>query len=266
MRTWLAWIVGFALFFGSAFAFLLVVSLSQPSAWLPAAFGFAFYGLLGFSPRIEPRMRVGLAVAFGSVSCLLGLASGGSMVDHKRQVYQTAGEALMLIPAVVGGMLVLGSATAQKKASRAALGPAVILMLLGWTISYFSSAHGGASPMVNWVMRHLHLDRHAAEVAVIAVRKTIHFTFYGFVTLMGLMAASRNGSAGKACVVAALLTTLAYASFDELRQSSQPDRTGSVWDVLLDLGGGSVALGAVYALRTTKPDVRPKVVTKSSTL
>ncbi|HVT14338.1 MAG TPA: VanZ family protein [Fimbriimonadaceae bacterium] len=266
MRKWLAWIVGFALFFGFAFAFLLVGSLSQPSIWLPAAFGFAFYGLLSFSPRIEPKLRVGLALFFGSVACLLWFASGGSAIDHKRQALQTASEALLLIPVAVGGIVALSAGLGSRTTPRPAILPAVVLMLLGWIISYFSSAHGGATPMVSWVMRHLHLGQHAAEVLVIAVRKTIHFTFYGFVTLMGLVTATRNGSAGKVCAVAALLTTLAYASFDELRQSSQPDRTGSAWDVLLDLTGGSVALGAVYALRTTKPDVRPKPVSKSSTL
>lgn len=173
---------------------------------------------------------------------------------------------LLVVPAFAGALTVVVSMARLPSRARPAIWPALLLVFCGWLISYFSSTHGGASPMVEWVMRHLHLDRHTAEIAVIAFRKTVHVTFYGLVTLLGLMTATRNGAAGKACVIAALLTTLAYASFDELRQSSQPDRTGSVWDVLLDLAGGSAALGAVYALRTTKPADRPKAVQKSSTL
>lgn len=211
-------------------------------------------------------MRAGMALLFGSVSCLLWVVSGGPELDHQRQALQRLFEVLLSVPALAGLLMTaLSMANASSKV-RPVLWPAFALMLFGWLISYFSSAHGGASPMVEWVIRHLHFDRHAAEVAVIAFRKTVHVTFYGLVTLIGLMTAARNGSAGRACVMAALLTTLAYATFDELRQSSQPDRTGSAWDVLLDLAGGSAALGAVYALRTTKPADRPKSVQKSSTL
>jgi VanZ family protein len=55
-----------------------------------------------------------------------------------------------------------------------------------------------------------------------------------------------------------LLMVLCLASFDELRQTTAPNRTGSAWDVTLDMTGATVFafLGAAtVANAPRKPSV-----------
>lgn len=78
------------------------------------------------------------------------------------------------------------------------------------------------------------------------IRKTGHFLGYGFVSIVFFRAwrmtfrLSRSYSAVTASLRAAavaLLSTLVLSSFDEFHQSFLPKRTGSPFDVLLDMCG-----------------------------
>ena len=247
MRNWLSWLVGFLVCFSGLFLLLLVYALDEPSMWLPMLFGIAFYGLMACLPRISPQRRIGISLLFASISCFLWAASGALGFTATRLAVQHAFEVLLCVLGLAGLIV----AFRRDEAGKPNIIPVVVLMLFGWLISYFSSTHGGASPMVDWVMRHLGLGRHAADLLIIGVRKTIHVTFYGVVALTALAAANRNGTIIPA-VRFAVLTTLTYASFDEIRQSTQAGRTGSAWDVLLDMAGASIALLIVTSLATKK--------------
>ncbi|MFI5386846.1 MAG: VanZ family protein [Fimbriimonadales bacterium] len=266
MRNWLSWVVGFALTFSVVSLLLLVYSFAQPSLWLPILFGVAFYGLLSFSPRMTLEIRVGLATLFGSVSCILWMISGSETFQYKHAELQLAFENLLGVMGLIGVVIAIGGILKAPAKSRPSINPIVLLMVTGWLISYFSSGHGGSSPMIDWVMRAFHFDQETAENAVLVFRKTVHFTFYSVVAASAFATAVQNGAARRICFVAALLTTFAYAGFDEMRQSTQPDRNGSIWDVMLDMSGGCAALIVVNLVTARRAAGGPKNARRSSTL
>lgn len=104
-----------------------------------------------------------------------------------------------------------------------------------------------------------------------AIRKVGHFFVYGFVSVVFFRAwrmtfrLKHTGPAITAslrAVAAALLSTLVVSSLDEFHQSFLPKRTGSPFDVLLDMCGAvtchlivfSVYGGLLELSITTRPD------------
>ena len=118
----------------------------------------------------------------------------------------------------------------------------LLLSILVWLVAYFSSGHGSGAPMDDWWSRH-GLSSAQAEALTLAFRKTVHLAFYGTVGWTGLRAARAAGAAPAEAVRTGMLTALAVASFDELRQSGYANRTGSAYDVLLDLAGAAAFVG-----------------------
>jgi VanZ family protein len=88
------------------------------------------------------------------------------------------------------------------------------------------------------------------------IRKTGHFIGYGFIGLAWLRAWWMTLPKSQFLLDAflALLGTAMVASCDEWHQSFLPNRTSSVWDVLLDCTGAIVLQTIVYILmRSFKP-------------
>lgn len=111
-------------------------------------------------------------------------------------------------------------------------------------IAFLSGDAGGADPFLLFFKK-LGLGPHAADLMVILTRKTIHFTYYGF---MGYSAFR-----GSKLPWLGFSYPTVIAVFDETRQhfyASQ--RTGSAWDVVLDLLG--VSLFMWFARRVREPD------------
>ena len=99
-----------------------------------------------------------------------------------------------------------------------------------------------------WIVRVLsvigiHLGETAAYVTDHFVRKTGHLTVYAILTLLSFRAV-REGRRGFTVrwALIALAITVCVASTDEFLQSFTPTRTSSVWDVVLDTCGGTIAL------------------------
>lgn len=107
------------------------------------------------------------------------------------------------------------------------------------------------------------------------IRKTAHFWGYGFVSVVFFRAwrmtfrLSRSYSAVTASLRAAaiaLLSTLVLSSADEFHQSFLPRRTGSPFDVLLDMCGAITChlilftfVGSLLELTsTTTPEIRSR--------
>lgn len=75
------------------------------------------------------------------------------------------------------------------------------------------------------------------------IRKAAHFfSFFviGFFWHLGLRKRVRNEWL---IILISILLSIGYASFDELRQSFNPDRTALMADVLLDTAGAIVGIG-----------------------
>jgi len=78
---------------------------------------------------------------------------------------------------------------------------------------------------------------HAPEVANFIVRKLAHVVEYA---ILGTLAWRASGRAS-----VALLIALVVAGTDEYRQSLSPHRTGTGWDVALDLFGAAIGVMVV---------------------
>lgn len=141
----------------------------------------------------------------------------------------------------------------QRSGRRALCAWAVVVI---WTllISAFSSDAFSADstsrfirPLLRWLFPDALpeiLDRlHAA------VRQGAHAFEYGVLALLSFRALrlSADSSPGRTFALA-LLLVLAVASADETHQALSPARTGSPWDVALDLAGGALALALLAAL------------------
>lgn len=111
----------------------------------------------------------------------------------------------------------------------------VLALALGLMVALLSGKAGGQDPMVRWFVVRWGLSPEAAGEWVHWIRKAIHFLTYGFMALgIARGMGSRRFGVGFA---------LAHAIFDEVRQSALSSRTGSFWDVLLDLAGALVLVG-----------------------
>ena len=82
------------------------------------------------------------------------------------------------------------------------------------------------------------------------VRRAAHFGEYALLAVLSLRAL-RIGTPWpwSTCAITTLAFVAALATADETRQEISPARTGSTWDVLLDVSGASVALAIVIALQ-----------------
>jgi VanZ family protein len=77
-----------------------------------------------------------------------------------------------------------------------------------------------------------------------AVRKTAHFTEYAVLALLAARAfiSSAHAHLRRGWFVAALALVASVALLDEYNQSFNPARTGTIWDSLIDISGGTTAL------------------------
>src|ERR1051326_3302049 len=97
----------------------------------------------------------------------------------------------------------------------------------------------------------LHFSALTLDVVNAVLRKIGHLTAYGIMAALSFRAV-REGRSGFTIrwALIALAITVCVASTDEFLQSFTPTRGSSVWDVLLDTVGGTIALCVTrYALR-----------------
>jgi VanZ family protein len=132
-----------------------------------------------------------------------------------------------------------------------AWGAAGLWALLVWSLGDDGFSANRTSrvlgPLVAWLFPDLS-DAATAQL-LFTLRKTAHVVEYAILAGLSYRALRISWPADwrwMAPATVALVATLAGA--DELRQSLSDDRTGSVWDVLLDCAGGALGLLAVAAL------------------
>jgi len=113
---------------------------------------------------------------------------------------------------------------------------AFLLFLLGLAIVYLSGGKGGADPMVRFFIQSFGLDEGSAHSAVILFRKSIHFFAYGSLGWAAYRLANPRFDL-KSAALFGLGIAAAFAVFDEFRQTAATNRSGSFWDIGLDLLG-----------------------------
>jgi VanZ family protein len=81
------------------------------------------------------------------------------------------------------------------------------------------------------------------------IRKCAHFTEYAVLGCWALRAFSRTGAEWlrNHSYISAFAVVVIVASLDEFNQRFISSRTGSIWDVVLDIGGGIFAI-AVWSV------------------
>ena len=98
-------------------------------------------------------------------------------------------------------------------------------------------------PLIEWIFPTLDIQTRMELAA--ALRKLAHPAVYGGLAILAYPASLRTlrGRRGVGQALLTLLPVVLLATADEWRQSASSVRTGSQFDVLLDLAGGIVALG-----------------------
>ncbi len=120
----------------------------------------------------------------------------------------------------------------------------------------FSFAETGRSmwwPMVEWLIGDI--DAATRWRMHVAIRKSAHFVEYGILALLtfraALLSVNRNSVNRNRLATAgwsALFIVLALASADEARQAFSTVRSGSPYDVLIDLAGGFIAVAGLVII------------------
>ena len=113
------------------------------------------------------------------------------------------------------------------------------------------SAEQTSSMLIEWLRAlSADLDPRTRYRLIIGFRKSAHFIEYSILALLtfraAMISAGRNQFASAAWI--ALFLVMALASADEARQAFSSVRTGSPYDVLIDLTGGAVTIAALLLI------------------
>ena len=104
------------------------------------------------------------------------------------------------------------------------------------------------SPILEWIFGDI--DGGTKWRIYLAVRKSAHFVEYAILALLtfraALISAPRNQLATAAW--SALFLVALVATADEARQAFSTARSGSPYDVLIDVAGGAVAIAALLVI------------------
>lgn len=96
------------------------------------------------------------------------------------------------------------------------------------------------------------------------IRKGAHFVSYFLLGLFWFLGLKNRVSQPWLTVLVALLLTIGYASFDELRQSFNPNRTALMEDVMLDTAGAIVGIAVAFFTRASHRGRKRKKITYKS--
>ncbi len=239
--------LGFAFVFG----LLLLVSFLTTHAWLPIAYAVGFGLLLATVPAIQTaRLATPIGTAMLVAVGAVWMRSEGLMTMGGRAI-TTEMMALAWLAAIATPALILAGVWRHRlRSARSYLPWLAVLIVLSVIVAQSSNSGAGAGRMVDFMIRHFHFSKESAETVVVVFRKTIHFTFYGLVGFAAWRGGRDGGLWKDRLLLFAFAATLVVASFDEIRQSTQVGRTGSIWDVLLDMAGAAVFI--VIAAATAK--------------
>ncbi len=115
---------------------------------------------------------------------------------------------------------------------------ATLIWIFGGDSFSFSESGNTIMPWLDWLTGDL--DYRTRYRIYIAIRKSAHFIEYAILAMLtfraSLISASRTQLATAAWVALFIVTSLAAA--DEARQAFSQVRTGSPYDVLIDVTGG----------------------------
>lgn len=247
MKSFFLWALAFLAFFGLSFG---LGSLGIP-AWPTITILLLVAATLSLLPKLSAYQRLACILCYCSTFLVLWLHTNVYGIRGKTfsLLYQATLLAGLLIAVI--SFLVFLIVALSKSDGRKTLFALIPLFVMGWLIALFSGDAGGADPMMRMFLN-FGLSPGAAEVAVVISRKTIHFVFYGLLAAFSYRATVVGGTPRSSMLTFAVVFPLLHAVFDETRQTFSHGRTGSFWDVLLDLAGMAFFLWAVGAFRAPR--------------
>jgi VanZ family protein len=128
------------------------------------------------------------------------------------------------------------------------VGWGAMIWIFGGDAFSFSETNDTIMPWLDWLTGDL--DYRTRYRIYVGIRKSAHFIEYAILALLtfraALLAASRARFATAGWVALFIVTSLATA--DEARQAFSPARTGSPYDVLIDVTGGLIAVVGVVVI------------------
>jgi VanZ family protein len=239
-----SFLAGMVLGFGT----LAVLNHFVPGVWLPVALaillGILFSGLPWLFEQARVFWPLLAALSCGIATGWLLTASGGRWLE--------IGAAVFGLVALAAGYEAVVAIRARPEPPRVATWWLVGVIGMIWIVSAASSSYAGAGGMIHWVVSHLGFAPATAQTIVFFIRKTIHFSFYGFLGFATRTSAAKGGVAPIESARFGFTSALLVASFDEMRQSTQPGRTGSFYDVLLDLTGAAAFLVVAHLIASRR--------------
>ena len=242
-----------AFLFGAILTILVVGILDDtfPWFWLPLLCGVA---LIGCAVPHRWLQKSGLTWRYGFAAalavCTTYSASSKTVTTRLGPLVPQLA-ILILLSACAFAVIQMLSAGLAQKAAR----PISLWLLIPVTgcavVGMVSGGVGGADHMVVWLLAHTHLTQARAEELVHYFRKGIHLSAYGLVGLALSRAALSGKATNAGAWMFALSSTLCLASFDEIRQTTAPNRSGSAWDVALDMTGAALFIAAamIFSLK-----------------
>lgn len=243
--AFLAWFLGSVISGSLLLGLIVMVSRTDRFAWLAFALAVGVALILKFWPRTGAFVRWLIASLYALFYLTFQVGPWmhvGYRVGVNRQFRQLADlferhyyAAHLLAMGLIAGLLIIA---AYRDRKRPWLSVWLMLALAcGLLVVQFSGPNGAANDFAARLASFLHISGPAAEAIVVAGRKAIHFGFYGLFALFSVRAALCAGATGSTAVGSGFGFALMHAVFDESRQVYSPGRTGSPWDVLLDVAG-----------------------------
>ena len=117
-----------------------------------------------------------------------------------------------------------------------------MIWTLGGDSFSFSNTNDAIMPWLDWLTGDL--DWRTRYQILVALRKSAHLIEYAILALLtfraALLAARQTRLVSAGWVALFIVTSLATA--DEARQAFSPVRTGSPYDILIDVSGGLIAM------------------------
>lgn len=229
-------------------AFLLGVNSLYGGAWLVLGLIGILALWFGSHPRLSSsRQTVPFLTFFGCVAMAIWMRATGPSPIRVMQAVSNSIPALLLVFAAGALFLFFARRESTNPGLRYAVVPAILFCLMGWAVVFFSGSNGGPDPMIHWLSSTFGMTDEQARLATVVVRKIIHFTFYGSVALNACHLAGPKKDLNAAAGFG-VLCALTFAGYDEFRQSTSPGRTGSAWDVGLDMLGAFCFVGLLVLL------------------
>jgi VanZ family protein len=223
------------------------IAASPQPGWPATMAGALGSSFLASIPANTPgSYRHGKTIAYAAFVSLLFLNVHSGIKGSQPQAVQLASLALLAVGLGAGvwaaSRQLRGGGTLERPCLWF-LATVVFALLMG----LFSGSAGGADPMLEFARNVLGLSPDAAEFAVVAARKGLHFLAYGALAWLAFRAARVGRADLRASLAIALGFALTHASYDEIIQAGSPQRSGSIFDVLLDFAG--MAAFVAFAVR-----------------